>query len=337
MRKMAAFLAFAMVGCVYAQTKIDYVTQVRRGPAVIDTAYTTLAAACTAAAGVPGMLNVTKAWTAVPTTSCNAVVNFVGSSASIQPASGATFTMNGYTAVNRHQSWDLSASGSVRLSSGAAGTTIYAGNFSTFAGACATAVASTSTLQVDAPITVSADTTCAAKIYAGPNGVITVSASVLTLTGAFAGDASQHFTLVSAGTVDLSGATVVTYYLQWFGTTAGFTFGSQLPVFQPGTTLVPVFKSSSTASGAAGAGFQLEGLTSTTATSPYSKWFYTLNSNTNGSQQSNLHITATVAAADVDVVGSDNTGHALIKPPTSCSGIATGTLWNNSGTLAICP
>ena len=44
------------------------------------------------------------------------------------------------------------------------------------------------------------------------------------------------------------------------------------------------------------------------------------------------------AAATVKITdGSTGTGTLIFKPPTSCTGLATGTLWNNVGILAICP
>lgn len=228
MRLITVGIAILATACsIKSQTKVDYPTQVKNGPVIIDTAYTNLLDACNAAAAQHASLNITKTWTNVPTTSCVAVVNFVGNSASIQPASSAIFTMEGYTAINRRMVWDTSLNGFVRLATGAAGTTIYAGNFGPsggvgFAASCDTATAANVTggtpLVVDAPIAITTSTSCSANISAPSGGVISVSNSAaLALAGSFDGDLSQHFAMSGGGTVDLSAATIDRVYPQWFG------------------------------------------------------------------------------------------------------------------------
>ncbi len=201
---MTKYIAAMVVmgGSLLGQTKVDYPTQLKNMPIVVDTAYTTLAEGCAFAANFHAILNVTKSWTNVPTTPCNAFVNFIGTVARIQPASGAIFTMNGYSAISRRQVWDVSLGGTVRLAGLAAGSPIYAGNFTSMAGACDTASTGTATLTVNTPVTIAADTSCAANVYAGPDGLITVNNTfTLTMDGSFNGDLSQHFAKVGSGAV----------------------------------------------------------------------------------------------------------------------------------------
>lgn len=231
-----ALLASLITVTLLGQTKVDYPTQVKNGPVVVDTAYASLQLGCDAAATQHASLNVTKVWLAVPTTTCNAVVNFIGTSASIQPAASAIFTMDGYTAVDRRQVWDVSLSGFVRLSSGAAGTAIFAGNFGPsggvgFAGACNTAAAANITggslVLVNSPVAITSDTSCAANLQAISGGSFTMTNAALTLTGSFDGDLTQHFDLSAGGraTVILSGATTGRP-VEWWGAKADFVLPS---------------------------------------------------------------------------------------------------------------
>ena len=104
-----------VIGTFWGQTKVDYPTQIKRVPIVIDTTYTNLTDACNAAAASPGELNITKQWNNVPTTTCNAVLNFVGTSARIEPANGAVFSVNSYIAPSRQAVWLVDTTGVVRL------------------------------------------------------------------------------------------------------------------------------------------------------------------------------------------------------------------------------
>jgi len=107
--------------------------------------------------------------------------------------------------------------------------------------------------------------------------------------------------------------------------------------WQSANTFFPIFKNSSSGAGTPGAGIRLAGLTSTNAQVDYGNAYITISSNTNGSQTGNIHIQESVSGSLVDIVRGDDTGHAILKPPTSCSGLATGTIYNNSGTPAFCP
>lgn len=218
-RRMALTVAVLLgTGC-FGQTKIDYPSQIRNGPVVIDTAYATLDLGCAAAAAAHATLNVTKHWDNVPTTHCNAVVNFVGSSARIEPADAAIFFSNGYTAASRQAVWLVDTTGVVRVTGSGTGSPIFAGNFSTFFAACDTASVAVSTLTVSTPMTVAATTVCAANVNALADGLLSISnGATLTLTGAFSGDGSQHFDTTPGGVVAFSYPAVVTVNPAWFGT-----------------------------------------------------------------------------------------------------------------------
>lgn len=224
-KTVAAVLMMTVPALLFPQTKIDYATQVRGGPVIIDITYATLQLACDAAATAHASLNITKFWPNVPTTTCNAVVNFVGTSARIEPATAAVFFMNGYTAVDRQVVWLVDTTGVVRLTGQAWGTPIAAGNFSTLASACDTAVVGSAVLIVNTPIvsSLAVNTTCAANIQANKGGILTPAAGVtLTLTGTFNGDLTQHFDTSASGSVITTALPfkMTTLYPQYWGATA---------------------------------------------------------------------------------------------------------------------
>lgn len=206
---------------VWGQTRVDYPSQIKNGPVIIDITYATLDLGCQAAAAANAVLNVTKQWNNVPTTHCNAVVNFIGSSARIEPANFAIFFSNGYTAPSRQQVWLVDTTGVVRITGSGTGSPIFAQNFSTLTSACDTSVVATSTLTVSAPVNTAQIPTsfsCAANIYADAGGIMTpASGQTLTLTGSFDGAITQHFDLSAGGSVDLSGAIVGPMPVQWWG------------------------------------------------------------------------------------------------------------------------
>ncbi len=204
---------------LYGQTntRANYPDQIKNGPAVIDTdqTFSTLTIACNAAATQHATLNITKSWTNVPTTACNAFVNFVGTVARIQPASGAIFTMNGYSAITRRQVWDMSAGGTVRLAALAVGSPIHAGNFTTLAGACDTANVGASPVLVDTPVSVAASTSCAATVQGVPGGSL-VPASGQTVTFAGLVGVPGMLNVGSGGLFASSLTTPQTVQSQWF-------------------------------------------------------------------------------------------------------------------------
>ncbi len=218
MKRLIALMTIASV--LWSQTKVDYPTQIKRGPVVFDTEFPTLQQGCDSAAAGTAILFITKQWNNVPTTHCNTVVNFSGSSARIEPANGAVFFSNGYTAPARQAVWLVDTTGVVRFSGSGTGSAVFAGNFSTMAAACDTAAVATSTLQVNTPISIPATMTCAATVFAGAGGVITPSAGqVYTQSGPFDGTLQQHFNTIASGpgSVQLLGSISGGVPIIWFG------------------------------------------------------------------------------------------------------------------------
>ncbi len=209
-----------IVSPLWGQTRIDYPSQIRNGPVIIDITYATLLEGCNAAAAAHAVLNVTKQWSNVPTTHCNAVVNFIGSSARIEPANAAIFFANGYTAPSRQQVWLVDTTGVVRITGPGTGSPIFAQNFSTLTSACDTAVVATSTLTVSAPVgtsQIAASFSCAANIYAEAGGIMTpASGQTVTFTGTFDGALTRHIDLSGGGSVAFS-SSATAIHAAWYG------------------------------------------------------------------------------------------------------------------------
>jgi hypothetical protein len=109
------------------------------------------------------------------------------------------------------------------------------------------------------------------------------------------------------------------------------------PIIQISGTLPVFWKQDSTGSGTQSAGVAFHGNNSSAAEAVYGAVAAAIDDNTAAAQKGSLHLYYVTGAALVDGAQLDKTGKFIMKPPTSCSGLATGTLWNNSGTLAICP
>lgn len=77
-----------------------------------DIAYNTFQAACNAAAGQGRTLVVSKQWTALPTMTCSAALQFLASG-QLQPAAGATVTLSGPIDAAPMQIFDVSSGGTI--------------------------------------------------------------------------------------------------------------------------------------------------------------------------------------------------------------------------------
>jgi hypothetical protein len=202
-------------------TKVDYLDQLKNQPYLTsdnNTKYTTLDQACTAATTAGVSLVVGRRWTmTTQSVACDLVFVKGGM---LVPSSGQTVTLTGTVTAPPFQIFDITAGGSVLITSGTPVTDAWFGTTSAaFYAACAAAVTTGQRLAITRTWSITTSSTCAANLeFSG--GKLTLNGGVTaTLSGTVTAPPSQVFNISPGGTVLITGA-IEKAYPQWWGALA---------------------------------------------------------------------------------------------------------------------